>query len=110
MFSFIAQGVGLPVVSLGMASVYFHYGRSMLFQLFSLDLAWIFLCVGLALLVVSLLGYSGAGLHVGPRSCYCRPCCLFGERTQTSRMLGISGSLGFHCEWGRRQRHSTSPA
>lgn len=87
MFSFIAQGVGVPVVSLGMASVYFHYGRSMLFQLFSLHLAWIFLCVGLALLVVSLLGCSGAGLHVGPRSCFFRPCCLFRCSRKRSLLL-----------------------
>ena len=95
-FSFIAQAVGLPVVSLGMASVYFHYGRSMLFQLFSLDLAWIFLCVGLALLVVSLLGYSGAGLHVGPRSCFCRPCCLF----RCSRMRSLLLATLFTCLTG----------
>lgn len=92
-FSFIALGVGVPVVSLGMASVYFHYGRSMLFQLFPLDLAWIFVCVGLALLVVAHLGCSGAGLHVGSRSCFCRPCCFF----RCSRMRSLLLATLFTC-------------
>ena len=83
-FSFIVQGLGVAVAAVGMAAV---WSTSLIFQLFSRNLAWIFICVGLALLVVSLLGCSGAGLHVGPSSCFWRPWCLFRCSRRRSLLL-----------------------
>ena len=83
-FSFIVQGLGVAVAAVGMAAV---WSTSLIFQLFSQNLAWIFICVGLALLVVSLLGCSGAGLHVGPSSCFWRPWCLFRCSRRRSLLL-----------------------
>ena len=83
-FSFIVQGFGIAVAAIGMTAV---FSTSLIFQLFSQNLAWIFICVGLAFSVVSLLGCSGAGLHVGPASCFWRPCCLFRCSRRRSLLL-----------------------
>ena len=83
-FSFVINVLGAAAFIVGTAAL---WSNGLIFQLFAQHVAWLFMGIGLTLVLVSLLGCSGAGFHVAGASCFLRPCCLFRCSRRRSLLL-----------------------